>query len=64
LNESKKIIADIVGPICESGDVLGRGRAFPTSKSGDIILIDTTGAYGQVMSSMYNLRGKAKEQLL
>jgi diaminopimelate decarboxylase/aspartate kinase len=54
----------VVGPICESGDVLGSDRRLPESHEGDVVLIATTGAYGQVMSSPYNLRGPAEEIII
>jgi len=48
---------DIVGPICESGDVLAKERFLPRNiKSGDLLAIFSAGAYGYVMSSNYNLR--------
>jgi len=46
----------IVGPICESGDKLGKDRPFPPSRENDVVLIANAGAYGRVMSSSYNLR--------
>ena len=53
---------DVVGSICETGDVLGHGRLLPISTGeGDIILIATAGAYGAAMSSDYNLRQPASE---
>ena len=53
---------DVVGPICETGDVLGHGRLLPVSTGeGDVILIATAGAYGAAMSSDYNLRQPAPE---
>ncbi len=54
----------VVGPICESGDVLGRDRLLPETRPGDVLLIDNCGAYGAVMASRYNLREPAEEQLL
>jgi diaminopimelate decarboxylase/aspartate kinase len=54
----------VVGPICESGDVIGESRFLPASDEGDIILIANTGAYGRVMSSHYNRRCPAGEILL
>jgi len=54
----------IVGPICESGDVLGHERNIAGARDGDVILVDTTGAYGRVMSSNYNLRPLAAERML
>jgi diaminopimelate decarboxylase len=50
----------IVGPICESSDFLGKNVNLPTLSRGDVIQIDSVGAYGQVMSSRYNLRDLAK----
>ena len=50
---------DIVGPVCESSDVWGEGRELSYSKRGDILAIRSTGAYGSVMSSRYNLRDLA-----
>lgn len=51
----------VVGPICETGDKFGTGRAFPPSNEGDVVLIANTGAYGYVMSSRYNLRDAPEE---
>ena len=53
LGEPLQIIADVVGPICESGDVLGRGRPLPQTQSGDLLVICNAGAYGRAMSSRY-----------
>ena len=60
-DEALTQIANIVGPICESGDVLGYARPMPDTKEGDILLIANTGAYGYSMSSHYNLRSPASE---
>jgi bifunctional diaminopimelate decarboxylase / aspartate kinase len=54
----------VVGPICESGDVLGESRFLPESREGDIILIANAGAYGRVMSSHYNRRSPAEEVIV
>jgi diaminopimelate decarboxylase/aspartate kinase len=54
-------IVTVVGPICESGDVIGRDRGLPACKEGDVLLIDVTGAYGSAMASQYNLRPPAPE---
>jgi diaminopimelate decarboxylase/aspartate kinase len=51
----------VVGPICESGDVLGRDRAMPRPTEGDVMLIANAGAYGASMSSRYNLREAVRE---
>jgi diaminopimelate decarboxylase/aspartate kinase len=56
--------ANVVGPICETGDILGRSRRLPPTAEGDVILIANAGAYGRVMSSHYNLREPAGEALL
>jgi diaminopimelate decarboxylase len=55
------LVADIVGPICESGDVLARRRRLPPTREGDVLMAATAGAYGAVMSSDYNLRGRPLE---
>jgi diaminopimelate decarboxylase len=47
---------DVVGPICESSDCFGKEVELPVSQRGDLIAIRTAGAYGEVMSSRYNLR--------
>jgi bifunctional diaminopimelate decarboxylase / aspartate kinase len=52
---------DVVGPICESADVLGKARLLPPTQAGDVVLLLTAGAYGRVMSSNYNLRMAAAE---
>lgn len=57
-------LCEVVGPICESGDVLGEHRRMPEPREGDVILIATAGAYGAVMSSRYNLREPAAEVVL
>lgn len=54
----------IVGPICESGDVLAEDRKLPKIKKGDLIAILDTGAYGFVMSSQYNGRPRCAEILI
>lgn len=54
----------IVGPICETGDVLGVDRLLPETREGDVLLIATAGAYGRSMSSHYNLRDPAREVVL
>ena len=59
-----EITADVVGPICETGDVLGYGRRLPETEEGDVILIATAGAYGRVMSNHYNRREPAREMVL
>lgn len=57
-------LASIVGPICESADLLGADRLMPETHEGDVILISETGAYGAVMASRYNLREPADEAVI
>lgn len=64
LDQPGAITAEIVGPICESGDVLGAGRRLPHTEHGDLLLIGNAGAYGAAMSSDYNLRERAREEVL
>lgn len=62
--KSKTVTYDVVGPICESGDFLAKNRKLPQVKRGDSIAIFSAGAYGYVMSSNYNTRGRAVEVLV
>lgn len=64
LDEAPAGLVQVVGPLCESGDVLGRNRRLPTCQEGDVLLIDQAGAYGAVMASHYNLREPAIEVVL
>jgi diaminopimelate decarboxylase len=57
------LLFDIVGPICESGDWLGRDRLLAIEQ-GDLLAILSAGAYGAVMSSNYNSRPRAAEVLI
>lgn len=57
-------VVNIVGPICESGDLLGTDRLLPPSQEGDVLLIATAGAYGRAMGSQYNLREPAVEVVI
>jgi diaminopimelate decarboxylase len=59
-----EMIADIVGPICESGDYLARDRDISESKSGELLAVMSAGAYGMVMTSNYNARRRAVEILV
>ena len=54
-------VVNVVGPICESADVLGHDRLLPPTREGDVLLIANAGAYGRAMSSHYNLREPAPE---
>jgi diaminopimelate decarboxylase len=61
---SEREIVDVVGPICETGDFLARGRDLPTVQEGDLLAVLDTGAYGMVLSSNYNTRPRAAEVLV
>lgn len=55
---------DIVGPVCETGDTFARKRKLPAQESGDLVIIEGTGAYGSVMASTYNTRPLIPEVLV
>jgi diaminopimelate decarboxylase len=55
---------DVVGPICESGDYLAKGRDLPPVKRGDLLAVFTAGAYAFAMSSNYNNRPRVPEVLV
>ncbi len=63
-DDEEKSLADIVGPICESGDFLAKDIYIPQTKHDDIIVIKSAGAYGFTMSSNYNTRPRAAEVAL
>jgi diaminopimelate decarboxylase len=56
--------ADIVGPVCETGDTFARGRALPSMSPGALVALLDAGAYGAAMSSTYNMRPLAAEVLV
>jgi diaminopimelate decarboxylase len=60
----KEMCADIVGPICESGDFLAKDRKIPGLKPNDLIAVMSAGAYGFTMSSNYNSRPRVPEILV
>jgi diaminopimelate decarboxylase/aspartate kinase len=64
LDEPATELVNVVGPICESADVLGHDRLLPATQAGDVLLIANAGAYGHAMSSQYNLREPAGELIL
>jgi bifunctional diaminopimelate decarboxylase / aspartate kinase len=64
IDEPATELVNIVGPICESADVLGHDRLLPPTQEGDVLVIANAGAYGHVMSSQYNLRAPAAELIL
>jgi len=57
-------IVDVVGPICETGDFFARDRRLPVVSEGDLLAILDVGAYGSVLGSNYNTRGRAAELLV
>ncbi len=59
-----EMTADVVGPICETGDVLARARALPRPDQGDVLAAMSAGAYGFTMSSNYNARPRPAEVLV
>jgi diaminopimelate decarboxylase len=60
----KTEITDVVGPICETGDFFARNRKLPLTSEGDLLAILDVGAYGAVLGSNYNTRGRAAEVLV
>ena len=64
LGEPMGVRANVVGPICESADVLGADRWLPLTREGDVILVATCGAYGFAMASHYNRRDPAREFMI
>ncbi len=60
----RKTVADVVGPICESGDFLALDRQIDDAAPGDLLAVQSTGAYGFVMSSNYNSRPRSAEVLV
>ncbi|MDK4681183.1 diaminopimelate decarboxylase [Kingella negevensis] len=58
-----EILADVVGPICETGDFIGKERMI-AAKTGDVLLVRSAGAYASSMASNYNARGRAAEVMV
>jgi diaminopimelate decarboxylase len=63
-NPLPPVVADVVGPVCETGDFLARDREMPNAMPGDFLAVCTAGAYGFVQSSNYNSRPRAPEVLV
>ena len=59
--EGESTPADVVGPVCESGDFLGKDVLLPPMNHNDILVVHSAGAYGFTMSSNYNTRGRSAE---
>ena len=62
--DAEVITADVVGPVCETGDFLARDRVMPAVEAGDLLAIASAGAYGFVQASNYNSRPRAPEILV
>ncbi|WP_457756160.1 diaminopimelate decarboxylase [Thermodesulfatator indicus] len=59
-----KLVADVVGPVCETGDFFARDREIPKVKSGELLAVMSAGAYGFVMASNYNSRPRPAEVMV
>jgi diaminopimelate decarboxylase len=64
LREGKTVRADVVGPVCETGDFIAKDRPVPELCSGDLLAVMTSGAYGAVQASAYNSRRLVPEVLV
>lgn len=64
LMPGKRQTCDVVGPICESGDFLGKERTLPLMRRGDLLAVMTAGAYGFSLSSNYNARPRPAEVIV
>jgi diaminopimelate decarboxylase len=62
--DAEWIVADVVGPVCETGDYLARGRNLPAMERGDLFAVYSGGAYGAVQASTYNTRPLVPEVLV
>src|SRR3954452_20576832 len=62
--DAPRITADVVGPVCESGDFLALARALPMPAPGDLLAVMSAGAYGAVQASTYNTRALLPEVLV
>ncbi len=63
-HDHPRIVADVVGPVCETGDYLGHDRDLPRPEAGDLLAVMTAGAYGAVAASTYNSRPLVPEVLV
>ena len=62
--QSPTIVADVVGPVCETGDYLAQGRTMPRPRPGDLLAVMSAGAYGAVQAGTYNSRPLVPEVLV
>jgi diaminopimelate decarboxylase len=60
----RQLVADVVGPVCETGDFFARGREVPAAAPGELLAVMSAGAYGFSMASNYNTRPRAAEVLV
>jgi diaminopimelate decarboxylase len=60
----EEIVADVVGPICESSDLLAKDRKMPKPRPGELVAVMSAGAYGFSMSTNYNSRPRVAEVLV
>jgi diaminopimelate decarboxylase len=63
-NNNRRIRADVVGPVCETGDFLARDREMSDAMPGDVLAISTAGAYGFAQASTYNARRRPAEVMV
>jgi diaminopimelate decarboxylase len=63
-SSAPEVLCDIVGPLCESSDTLGKDRRLPRPSVGDVMAVLDAGAYGAVMASNYNRRPLPAEVLV
>ena len=63
-DKRKKILVDVVGPVCETGDFIGISRELPELKNNELVAICCAGAYGAVMASEYNTRPLVPEVMV
>jgi diaminopimelate decarboxylase len=61
IDDAPSVSADVVGPVCETGDFFARSRELPVVKAGELLAIRTAGAYGFVLASNYNSRPRCCE---
>jgi diaminopimelate decarboxylase len=59
-----RVVADVVGPVCESGDFFALGREVEDVQPGDLLVVQSSGAYGYSMASTYNSRPRPAEVLV
>jgi diaminopimelate decarboxylase len=64
ISDRQELVADVVGPICESSDYLAQDRKMAGVKNGDLLAVMSTGAYGFAMASNYCSRPKAAEVMV